>query len=181
MKKKITEEEYQKILERLSFIAEEEKLLETLVENKEYIAHVPLANNFEKLLVNLQRNNYEIDREIENIIKLFLEMNVTNKKIKQELKSLLELQQLSLEADTQTEEPLEFISIEAHYPGFQAVFAAIKDNVAKKKANNYLTEYITSLQEENESLIMRKNTYEKQIKKQNRKKILTKLSKINPK
>lgn len=184
MKEKITEEEYQKILERLSFIAEERKTLETLVESKKYIAHLQLANNFEELLINIHRNNNEIDREIERTILTFLENNVINKKIKQELRKMINSYQNSLEIKTLPEEqsePLEFTSIESHYPGFQEVSITIKDGVAKKKANNFLKEYIINLQKEDETLQIRKNIYENEIRRQKRKTILPKFKKENKK
>lgn len=180
MKEKITEEKYQKILERLSFIAGEKLALETLVENKKYIAHLQLANNFEELLININRNNIEIDREIERTILIFLENNVINEKIKQELRKMIDLYQITIEIKTPIEEqdePLEFTSINAHYPGFQEVSTVIKDGIAKKKANNFLKEYIMNLQKEEETLQTQKNRYEKQVKKEKRKNILIKLKK----
>ena len=75
------------------------------------------------------------------------------------------------------DEPLEFTSINAHYPGFQEVSTVIKDGIAKKKANNFLKEYIMNLQKEEETLQTQKNRYEKQVKKEKRKNILIKLKK----
>ena len=81
-KKQITEEEYQEILRRLNEIEAIKESLKLAVKVQKYKAHFPLAGNFEELLINLTRNNHEIDAKLNLVIKQFLNSITANKEIK---------------------------------------------------------------------------------------------------
>lgn len=173
MKKEITEEEYNEALKRLKFIALERKNLEYAVENKQYIAHVALAENFEELLINLTRDNQSIDEEIKRAVKRFLNTITTTEEIKKNLKNIIKMQITKLEntsfEDEISENNVELQTIIAHFPEFEVFYNNIKDNINRKKTNNYLANYISFLEEEADSLKVVTFNYEKKQKKGKRK------------
>lgn len=166
-KKQITEEEYQEILRRLNEIEAIKESLKLAVKVQKYKAHFPLAGNFEELLINLTRNNHEIDAKLNLVIKQFLNSITANKEIKKEIGMIITTQREMLEAKKEvqvTEMPAEFASITAHYPGFQQLYTTIQDEINKKHANNYLIEKVEILQSQFDILLGKKIQYEKQNK-----------------
>lgn len=166
-KKQITEEEYQEILRRLNEIEAIKESLKLAVKVQKYKAHFPLAGNFEELLINLTRNNHEIDAKLNLVIKQFLNSITANKEIKKEIGMIITTQREMLEAKKEvqvTEMPAEFASITAHYPGFQQLYTTIQDEINKKHANNYLIEKVEILQSQFDTLLGKKIQYEKQNK-----------------
>ena len=166
-KKQITEEEYQEILRRLNEIEAIKESLKLAVKVQKYKAHFPLAGNFEELLINLTRNNHEIDAKLNLVIKQFLNSITANKEIKKEIGMIITTQREMLEAKKEvqvTEMPAEFASITAHYPGFQQLYTTIQDEINKKHANNYLIEKVEILQSQFDTLLSKKIQYEKQNK-----------------
>ena len=166
-KKQITEEEYQEILRRLNEIGAIKESLKLAVKVQKYKAHFPLAGNFEELLINLTRNNHEIDAKLNLVIKQFLNSITANKEIKKEIGMIITTQREMLEAKKEvqvTEMPAEFASITAHYPGFQQLYTTIQDEINKKHANNYLIEKVEILQSQFDTLLGKKIQYEKQNK-----------------
>lgn len=173
MKKQITEEEYKKALKRLKFIAEERKNLEYAVENKQYIAHIALAENFEELLINLKRDNQSIDEEIKRAIKNFFSTITTTEEIKKDIKNIIKMQITKLEntplEDEISENMIELQTIIAHFPEFETLYSNVKDSINRKKTNNYLANYISFLEEEADTLKIVTFNYEKQQKKRKKK------------
>ena len=166
-KKQITEEEYQEILRRLNEIEAIKESLKLAVKVQKYKAHFPLAGNFEELLINLTRNNHEIDAKLNLVIKQFLNSITANKEIKKEIGMIITTQREMLEAKKEvqvTEMPAEFASITAHYPGLQQLYTTIQDEINKKHANNYLIEKVEILQSQFDTLLGKKIQYEKQNK-----------------
>ena len=141
--------------------------LKLAVKVQKYKAHFPLAGNFEELLINLTRNNHEIDAKLNLVIKQFLNSITANKEIKKEIGMIITTQREMLEAKKEvqvTEMPAEFASITAHYPGFQQLYTTIQDEINKKHANNYLIEKVEILQSQFDTLLGKKIQYEKQNK-----------------
>lgn len=169
MKKQITEEEYKKALKRLKFIAEERKNLEYAVENKQYIAHIALAENFEELLINLKRDNQSIDEEIKRAIKNFFSTITTTEEIKKDIKNIIKMQIIKLEntplEDETSENMIELQTIITHFSEFETLYSNVKDSINRKKTNNYLANYISFLEEEADTLKIVTFNYEKQQKK----------------
>lgn len=163
--KKFSEEEYQGILKQLDEIMKIREDLKTAVEVQRYKAHFPLAEDFGELLINLIRNNHDIDREIDLAIKNFLKSLQTKKEIKEKLSVIINYQREILEAKKEletTETPAELTSIAAHHPEFQTVYITIQDGINKKNANNYLIEQMQILQDRFDTLQIQKSEYEKQ-------------------
>lgn len=163
--KKFSEEEYQEILKQLDEIMKIREDLKIAVEVQRYKAHFPLAEDFGELLINLIRNNHDIDREIDLAIKNFLKTLPPNKKIKDEISSIIYSRKEMLEERKEVESasmPEEFIAITSHYPKFQTTYTLIQDGINKKKANNYLIEQMQILQDRFETLQIQKSEYEKQ-------------------
>lgn len=166
-KKQITEEEYQEIIKRLDEIEAIKETLKLSVEVQKYKAHFPLAGNFEELLINLKRNNHEIDAKLDLAIKQFLNSITANKEIKKKIGMIITTQREMLETKNEiqaAEMPAEFASITAHYPGFQQIYTTMQDEINKKHANNYLMEKVEILQNQFDTLLSQKIQYEKQIK-----------------
>ncbi len=177
MKKQITEEEYKKALKRLKFIASERKNLEYAVENKQYIAHIALAENFEELLINLKRDNQSIDEEIKRAIKNFFSTITTTEEIKKDIKNIIKMQITKLEntplEDEISENMIELQTIIAHFPEFETLYSNVKDSINRKKTNNYLANYISFLEKEADTLKIVTFNYEKQQKKEKRKSLFS--------
>lgn len=161
----ISEEEYQEILKQLDEIMKIREDLKTAVEVQRYKAHFPLAEDFGELLINLIRNNHDIDREIDLAIKNFLKTLPPNKKIKDEISSIIYSRKEMLEERKEVESasmPEEFIAITSRYPKFQTTYTLIQDGINKKNANNYLIEQMQILQDRFDTLQIQKSEYEKQ-------------------
>lgn len=163
--KRISEEEYQEILRQLDEIMKIREDLKTAVEVQRYKAHFPLAEDFGELLINLIRNNHEIDREIDFTIKSFLKTLPPNKKIKEEITEMIYARKEMLEEKKVVETtpmPKEFIAITSHYPEFETTYTLIQDGINKKNANNFLISQMQTLQERFDTLQAQKSEYEKQ-------------------
>lgn len=163
----ITDEEYQSIEKRIQEILDIQNDL-TLTNNGHYKAHFPLAENFEELIINLIRNNREIDRNIKLIIKNFTKSGTTNIKTKQKLSKIIKRQQEKLEQDTQSKTettPTYFTSIASVFPEFNLVKNDILEQISKKKFNFALIKEIEMLQNEYNQLITLKTEYEKKQSK----------------
>lgn len=168
----ITDEEYQSIKKRIQEILDIQNDL-SLTNKGHYKAHFPLAENFEELIINLIRNNREIDRNIKLIIKNFTESGTTNIKTKQKLSKIIKREQEKLEQDTQfvTETtPTYFTSIASVFPEFNIVKDDILEQISKKKFNFTLIEEIKMLQNEYNELITLKTEYEKQTNQKTKRK-----------
>lgn len=173
MKKIFSEEEYQEILKQLDEIMKIREDLKTAVEVQRYKAHFPLAEDFGELLINLIRNNHDIDREIDLAIKNFLKTLPPNKKIKDEISSIIYSKKEMLEKRKEVDSasmPEEFITITSHYPKFQTTYTLIQDGINKKNANNYLIEQMQILQDRFDTLQIQKSEYEKQNREKQRQK-----------
>lgn len=161
----ISEEEYEQIKQELEEILEIQEELKLAVEEQKYKSHVPLAGNFGELLINLMRSNHEIDKEIDLAIKNFLKTLPPNKKIKDEISSIIYSRKEMLEERKEVESasmPEEFIAITSRYPKFQTTYTLIQDGINKKNANNYLIEQMQILQDRFDTLQIQKSEYEKQ-------------------
>ena len=102
MKKNITREEYENAIERIDFIYREKELLECMSRNKIYNAHIDLPGTFGELLINIIRENKNINNlinELENSIlrrkKLLSNENYVNKAPKE----LVEKEKQTLEEE----------------------------------------------------------------------------------
>lgn len=176
--KKISEEEYQEILKQLDEIMKIREDLKLAVEVQKYKAHFPLSDDFGELLINLIRNNHEIDREIDLVIKNFLKTLPPNKKTREEISSIIYSRKEILEEKNEvktTSMPKEFIAITSQYPRFQTTYTLIQDGINKKNANNFIIEQAQRLQDRFDNLQIKKTEYEKQKneKSKQRKKIFS--------
>lgn len=158
MKNEMTKNQYELIIERLDYIKGEQANLEK----------IGLADSFEELLLNINRDNNKVDEKISKLLKVFLvETNIRDNQIKEKVKDTIGFLIMDLEANELTEslkEPVELVSICSHYPNFRLVYEKIKEEIERKKANNYLKDYIIKLCEEETSLQRQKFQYEKEQK-----------------
>lgn len=171
MKQEITEEDYKKIIDRLTFIENEKRLLETLNKEGTYQAHITLSASFGELIINLKRENEYLDRTIKLEKKLFLEEFSTNKELYKMLKEKIEqlIASLSLEKPIHSIDDPEFFVISNNYPSFLSFIERVKELTSKKSANNFLLNYIRELDEEQDSMLSQKFQYERKRKKEARK------------
>ena len=171
MENEITEEEYSRIIERLNDIKQEYQSLQEM----------GLAVSFEELLINIQRDNFNIDKEINRSIKLFFsEMYLVDEKIKEQLKTTIQFLIADIEnkeLNEEVKEPIEVTSISAHFPKFQILYGTIKDELERKKANNFLKNYVETLLEEESHLQSQKRQYEKKQKGSKFKKLMLEFKK----
>ena len=89
MKKNITREEYENALVRIDFIYREKELLECMSRNKIYNAHIDLPGTFGELLINIIRENKNINNLINELENSFLQSFKKDKKLYISLKNKL--------------------------------------------------------------------------------------------
>ena len=178
MKKEITLEEYNHALERLEFIQSEQDLLKQIKETPNFQPHIKFPNSFIELIINLKKENDNLDSQINLLKKRFLHSFSDNKKIYEKVESKLEqlifiLNNEDLNNSINTLDT-ELLPILNNYPTFDKLFQELKELTSKKIANNHLFNYINSLQEERDHMITVKAIYEKQQRKRSKQKKLIK-------
>lgn len=163
-KEQISKEEYQEILKQLDEIMKIRENLKDTIKSQKYKAHFPLTEDFQELLINLLRNNNEIDKEINLTIKNFLKTLPPNKKNIKQIATIIYAEKERLEKKKEinlTEMPEELTSITSRYPNFQTTYISIQDSINKKNANNFLISQVKLLQSRLETLQVKKAKYKK--------------------
>lgn len=158
----ITEENYQKALEKLEFIKNEEIKLEKISKDNQY-------DNLKEFIINLKRQNSKLDSQInflqkEFLQKEFLQNFYDNKIIYEKIENKINQLIFLLATDSVNDLDTELLPMLKNYPTFKAVFEELKELISIKKANTQLLNYINDLQTEKNNMLTIKTTYEKQHK-----------------
>lgn len=163
-----TQEEYEMAQKRFEEIKEERDQLKNLVNTDNYRAHVPLGLNFEELIINLQRDNSNIDRYLNEVINNFLKTQDISKEHKKNLKSIFieqsnKLGEISIDKLPEISGELEEIS--EYFPDFKMLYDTILESSKRKQTNDYLINYMNDLNMEADELSIKLHKYEKEQRK----------------
>lgn len=155
----ISEEEYLEALNRLTFINQERNLLKSQNKDQIYFAHINLPDTFGELLIDLNRQNFIIDQQIEHLKKDYLE----------KYKSFPNSFSMFDECVHLIESKLENVSSKDINPTFPSSISPfvkeLEELLEKRHAQQYLLDYIKNLEKEEIHLKKIVSKYEKQSKR----------------
>ena len=164
MKKNITREEYENALVRIDFIYREKELLECMSRNKIYNAHIDLPGTFGEFLINIIRENKNINKLINELENSFLKPFKKDKKLYISLKNKLnEFNEILLNYNSNRFPKAEDNLVVAdlmQYESFKKISHELFELLKRKQGNSSLYSYVISLDEELQKMLTIKNKYE---------------------
>ena len=164
MKKNITKEEYENAIARIEFIYREKELLECMSRNKIYNAHIDLPGTFGELLINIIRENKNINNLINELENSFLQSFRKDKRLYKSLKNKFdEFNKIVLNDNSNKFPKAEDNLVVAdlmQYETFKKISHELFELLKRKQGNISLYGYVISLDEELQKMLTIKNKYE---------------------
>lgn len=119
-------------------------------------------------MLNINRDNNKADEKISKLLKIFfVETNIRDNQIKKKVIDTISFLIMNLEINESKEsleQSKELVFLCSYYPNFRFVYEKIKEEIERKKVNNYLKDCIIKLYEEETSLKRQRFQYEKEQK-----------------